>query len=84
MSVAAIQLEAAIGDVDANLAACQRLADTAAREGAEWIILPEFFSTGMGFFPELSQHSLPPDGPVQAEFGQFKLSKFAGWEGGSR
>lgn len=62
MRVAAIQLEAVIGDVEANLAASQSLADTAAREGAEWIILPEFFTTGMGFFPELAQHSLPPDG----------------------
>src|SRR5436190_10611615 len=64
MHVAAIQLETVIGDVDANLAACERLADTAAHEGAEWIILPEFFTTGMGFFPELAQHSLPPDGPA--------------------
>src|SRR5947199_2550072 len=66
MRVAAIQLETVIGDVDANLAACQRLADKAAHEGAEWIILPEFFTTGMGFFPELSQLSLPPDGPATA------------------
>jgi predicted amidohydrolase len=62
MRVAAIQLEAVIGDVEANLAACQGLADTAAHEGAEWIILPEFFTTGMGFLPELAQHSLPADG----------------------
>jgi predicted amidohydrolase len=62
MRVAAIQLETVIGDVEANLAACQRLADAAALEGAEWIILPEFFTTGMGFLPELSQNSLPPDG----------------------
>src|SRR5215208_3667506 len=64
--VAAIQLETVLGDVDANLAACERLADAAAREGAEWIILPEFFATGMGFLPELAQHSLPPDGPATA------------------
>jgi predicted amidohydrolase len=62
MRVAAIQLEAVIGDVEENLGACQRLADTAAHEGAEWIILPEFFTTGMGFLPELAQHALPPDG----------------------
>jgi predicted amidohydrolase len=66
MRVAAIQLEPVIGDVAANLAACQRLADTAAEEGAEWIILPEFFTTGMGFFQDLSQRSLPPDGPATA------------------
>src|ERR687883_803716 len=66
MRVAAVQLETVIGDVEANLAACQRLADAAASEGAEWIILPEFFTTGMGFLPELAQHSLPPDGPATA------------------
>jgi predicted amidohydrolase len=66
MRVAAIQLETVIADVEANLSACQRLAEEAAREGAEWIILPEFFTTGMGFLPELAQHSLPPDGPATA------------------
>jgi predicted amidohydrolase len=62
MRVAAIQLQTVIGDVDANLAACEKLADAAAVEGAEWIILPEFFTTGIGFFPELAERSLPPDG----------------------
>src|SRR5215204_989685 len=66
MRVAAIQMESVVGDVEANLAACRRLADAAAHEGAEWIILPEFFTTGMGFLPELSQHSLPPDGAATA------------------
>jgi len=62
MRVAAIQLESVLGDIDANLAACEQLAEMAALEGAEWIILPEFFTTGMEFLPELAQHSLPPDG----------------------
>ncbi|HVF68150.1 MAG TPA: carbon-nitrogen hydrolase family protein [Pyrinomonadaceae bacterium] len=62
MRVAAVQLQPVIGDIDANLSACERLADRAAAEGAEWIILPEFFTTGVGFFPELAHRSLPPDG----------------------
>jgi predicted amidohydrolase len=62
MRVAALQLETVIGDIDANLAACERLADAAAVEGAEWIVLPEFFTTGVGFFPELAERSLPPEG----------------------
>ncbi|HVF42385.1 MAG TPA: carbon-nitrogen hydrolase family protein [Pyrinomonadaceae bacterium] len=66
MRVAAVQLQPVIGDIDANLAACERLADRAAAEGAEWIILPEFFTTGAGFFPELARRSLPPGG-VAAE-----------------
>lgn len=62
MRVAAVQLQSVIGDIDANLSACERLADRAAAEGAEWIVLPEFFTTGVGFLPELAQRSLPPDG----------------------
>jgi predicted amidohydrolase len=64
MRVAAIQLQSVVGDVDANLAACEKLAAVAAAEGAEWIILPEFFTTGAGFFPQLARLSLPPDGPA--------------------
>ncbi|HTA05214.1 MAG TPA: carbon-nitrogen hydrolase family protein, partial [Solirubrobacteraceae bacterium] len=64
MKVAAIQLEPVIGDVDANLASCERLADEAGTAGAEWILLPEFFTTGMGFHPELADKSLSPDGPA--------------------
>ena len=66
MRVAAIQLQTVVGDIDANLAACERLADAAAAEGAEWIVLPEFFTTGVGFFPELARRSLPPDGVATA------------------
>jgi predicted amidohydrolase len=62
MRVAAIQLQSVTGDIDANLAACEKLSEMAAREGAEWIILPEFFTTGVGFLPELAERSLPPDG----------------------
>jgi predicted amidohydrolase len=64
MRVAAVQLEAVVADVDANLAACERLADAAAAEGAEAIALPEFFSTGIGFVPALAHAALPPDGPA--------------------
>lgn len=64
MRVAAIQLQSIIGDIDANLTACEQLADMAANEGAEWIILPELFTTGVGFLPELAHRSLPPDGPA--------------------
>ncbi|HEX8492554.1 MAG TPA: carbon-nitrogen hydrolase family protein [Pyrinomonadaceae bacterium] len=66
MRVAAIQLQTVIGDIDANLAACEKLAEMAAGEGAEWIVLPEFFTTGVGFLPELAQRSLPPDGIATA------------------
>ncbi|OQZ99289.1 carbon-nitrogen hydrolase family protein [Mycolicibacter algericus] len=59
---AAVQLEAVLGDVSANLAACERLADEAGRAGAEIIALPEFFTTGIGFDESLATAALPPDG----------------------
>lgn len=62
MRVAAVQLEAVVGDVDSNLEACERLGDEAGSRGAELIALPEFFSTGIGFVPELAEAALPPDG----------------------
>jgi predicted amidohydrolase len=62
LRVAAVQLRTVVGDITANLAACERLAGAAALEGAEWIVLPEFFTTGVGFLPELAERSLPPDG----------------------
>ena len=59
---AALQTEARIGDVDHNLEACERLAVQAAREGAAWIVLPEFFATGVAFRPELTENAPPADG----------------------
>jgi predicted amidohydrolase len=60
--IAAIQQDAALADVTTNLAHCGNLADAAAAAGAEIIVLPEFFTTGMGFLPELVGCALPPDG----------------------
>ena len=62
MRAAAIQLDAQVADVDANLEAAERLADSAGAEGAECIVLPEFFTTGIGFVPALAECALPPDG----------------------
>jgi predicted amidohydrolase len=62
MRAAAIQLAARVADVDANLEACERLADQAGSQGAECIVLPEFFTTGIGFVPELADAAVPPDG----------------------
>jgi predicted amidohydrolase len=62
MRAAAVQVEAQVADVDANLEAAERLVDRAAAEGADCIVLPEFFTTGIGFVPELADCALPPDG----------------------
>lgn len=61
---AAIQLEAVLADVPANLAACERLGNQAGDAGARIIALPEFFSTGIGFLDALAAAALPPDGPA--------------------
>lgn len=60
--VAAIQLNAVLADVPANLAACERLADEAAAAGARVIALPEFFTSGVGFSDALIDAILPADG----------------------
>jgi len=62
MRVAALQLEAAVGNVEHNLEECERLGERAGREGAELIVLPEFFTTGTANRPELRDVALPPDG----------------------
>jgi predicted amidohydrolase len=62
MRVAAIQLDVALAEVRANLAACEELARDAARQGAEAIALPEFFTTGAAFVPAVAEAALAPDG----------------------
>ena len=62
MRAAAIQLETRLADVDANLEAAERLADRAGSAGADCIVLPEFFTTGIGYVPELADAALAPDG----------------------
>lgn len=56
---AAVQLEAVIGDVDANLDRCSALADKAGQSGARIIALPEFFTSGIAFDPSLKDAALP-------------------------
>ena len=60
--IAAIQLEPAVGELAENVRRCRALADEAGAAGAEWIILPEFFTTGMGFVDAIAGAALPPHG----------------------
>lgn len=62
MRIAAVQLEVELADVRANLETCEALARQAAREGAEAIALPEFFTTGAAFLTELAEAAISPDG----------------------
>ena len=82
MRAAAIQLEARVADLDFNLAACERLGERAGAEGAELIVLPEFFSTGIGFVPELIERALPPDGAA-TELLRGLARRHGAWVGGS-
>ena len=44
--VAAVQMDAAVGQVEANLACATRLVEQAAGQGARLVVLPELFNTG--------------------------------------
>ena len=82
MRVAAVQLEVALGDVERNLAECERLVRAAVREGAELVALPEFFTTGVAFLPELAGAAIAPDGAATALLT--RLARDEGiWVGGS-
>lgn len=48
--------------MEANLTSCEDLSRQAAHDGAELISLPEFFTTGIGFIPDLADKTLAPDG----------------------
>jgi len=53
VTVAAVQMDTKIGDIQANIATCKRLALEALEQGATWIALPEFFTTGVAWDPSL-------------------------------
>ncbi len=53
MLVAALLMDTALGEVEHNLFAAKRLVTAAAKQGAELIVLPEFFNSCMGFSPKM-------------------------------
>jgi predicted amidohydrolase len=66
MKIAAVQMRAELGGVDANIAIAERLASRAFEQGAEWVILPEFFTSAMAFHPKMLGAARPIDGePMQ-------------------
>ncbi|ULN51199.1 carbon-nitrogen hydrolase family protein [Mycolicibacillus parakoreensis] len=65
-TVAAVQQQAVLADVTANLAMAEQQVGAAADAGAALIVLPEFFTTGMAFDPALATAALPADGPATA------------------
>ena len=60
--VAAVQMTAELGNVDANLASAERLVRVAFDRGADWVILPELFSSGNAFHPDMAAATRAIDG----------------------
>src|ERR1700758_4519639 len=60
--VAAIQMVAELGDVEANLAMSERLVRDAFERGANLVVLPEFFASGNAFFPDMASTTRAIDG----------------------
>ncbi len=66
IKIAAIQMVVNFPDVDSNLAQAERLIRDAFNKGAEWVILPEFFTSAMGYHPKMLDVACPLDGrPMQ-------------------
>ncbi len=71
IKVAAIQLAVKIGDSTANIGSCERLALQAVNEGAKWIALPEFFTTGMSWDPKIVDAIQNTDGEAASFLKDF-------------
>jgi predicted amidohydrolase len=66
IKAAAIQMVAKLGDVPANLAQAERLIRQAIKLGADWIILPEMFTSAAAFHNDVLKAIQPMDGaPLQ-------------------
>ena len=62
--VAAIQMDAQVGAVEANLARATELVEEAAGQGAQLIVLPELFATGYAYTDANFELPEPLDGPT--------------------
>ncbi|RCX26512.1 carbon-nitrogen hydrolase family protein [Thioalbus denitrificans] len=62
LRAAAIQMTPKLADVEANLAQAEQLVRAARQQGAEWIILPEMFTTAAAFHPDMLAAIRPVDG----------------------
>jgi N-carbamoylputrescine amidase len=80
--VAAIQMTADLGDVDANIKRAGPLVDRAFKEGAKVVILPEFFTSGAAFSPRLLGAARPVDG-APYRFLVDAAARYRGYVGGS-
>ncbi len=66
LRAAAIQMTPRLGDVAANLEQAEQLIRQAQKQGAEWIALPEMFTSAAAFHPDMLSAIRPVDGePAQ-------------------
>ncbi|MCA9265307.1 MAG: carbon-nitrogen hydrolase family protein [Planctomycetales bacterium] len=59
-TVAAIQMGSHVGDIDANLEEAENWIRYAIRSGAKWVVLPEFFASGMSYQPDKMLDAIQP------------------------
>ncbi len=62
LKVAAIQMAPKLADVESNLAQAENLMREAIRRGAEWILLPEAFTSAAAFHEDMVRAVRPLDG----------------------
>lgn len=62
VKAAAIQMVAKLGDVSSNLQQAERLIRQAIKQGAEWIVLPEMFTSAVAFHNDVLKAIRPVDG----------------------
>jgi len=66
INAAAIQMVAKLGDASSNLEQAERLVRQAIRQGADWIVLPEMFTSAVAFHNDVLKAIQPVDGaPLQ-------------------
>ncbi|MGD8794561.1 MAG: carbon-nitrogen hydrolase family protein [Anaerolineae bacterium] len=62
LRVAAVQMDAPVGEVEANLARAQALVEEGAKGGAQLVVLPELFNTGYEYTDRNFDLAEPVDG----------------------
>jgi len=66
LRVAAVQMTPRLGDLQSNLSQAEKLVREAQRRGAQWIVLPEMFTSAAAFHPDILGTIQPLDGaPAQ-------------------
>jgi predicted amidohydrolase len=82
MKVAAVQMQARLGDIEYNLERAGLLLEEGFRRGCEMVILPEFFTTGVAFHTVMLEAALPLQGEALHLLVDAAV-KHGGYAGGS-